>query len=153
GEASFDPTTPVMATSEKTEDAVSTASASGVPGTASSLPRPRSRPGSGSGGTTRRTENVIYQTSRTTRHIKLPQGAVKRLSISILLDNDVRWEGQGANAKRILAPPSPERLKSIKDLVTAATGFMPDRGDQIVVETQPFEATLNPEPPAPAAPA
>jgi flagellar M-ring protein FliF len=151
-EESFDPTHSVMASSEKTEDAVTTASSGGVPGAASNLPRPATaRASGGSGGTTRRTENVIYQTSRTTRHVKLAQGAVKRLSISILLDNDVHWEGQGANAKRVLVPPSPERLKSIKDLVTAATGFMSDRGDQIVVETQPFESTLNWEPPAPPA--
>ena len=148
-EESFDPTHSVMASSEKTEDAVTTASAAGIPGAASNLPRPASRPASAAGGTTRRTENVIYQTSRTTRHIKLPQGAVKRLSISILLDHDVHWEGQGGNARRVLAPPSPERLKSIKELVTAATGFVPDRGDQIVVEAQPFESTLNQEPPAP----
>jgi flagellar M-ring protein FliF len=152
-EESFDPTHSVMASSEKTENVTSTASAAGVPGAASNLPRPASRPTSGSGGTTQRTENVIYQTSRTTRHIKLPQGTIKRLSISILLDNDVHWEGVGAKAKRVLVPPSPERLKSIKELVTAATGFVADR-DQIVVETQPFESTLNMEPPAPpAAPA
>ena len=44
-------------------------------------------------------------------------------------------------------------MKSIRELVIAATGFVPDRGDQIVVETLPFESTLNTEPPlAPAAP-
>src|SRR5215831_12900845 len=110
-EESFDPTHSVMASSEKTEDVVSTASAGGLPGAASNLPRPVSHPASGSGGTTRRTENVIYQTSRTTRHIKLPQGAVKRISISILLDHDIQWEGKGAGARRVLVPPSPERLK------------------------------------------
>jgi flagellar M-ring protein FliF len=153
-EESFDPTHSVMASSEKTEDAVTTASSGGIPGVASNLPRPASRPGSGSGGTTRRTESVIYQTSRTTRHIKLPQGAIKRISISILLDQDAKWEGKGAGAHMVLSPPSPERLKSIKELVTAATGFAADRGDQIVVETQPFESTLRTEQPGvPAAPA
>jgi flagellar M-ring protein FliF len=151
-EESFDPTHSVMANSEKTEDAVTSASASGIPGTASNLPRPVSRPGSSAGGTTRRTENVTYQTSRTTRHIRLPQGALKRMSISILLDQDVRWDGQGPAARRVLVPPAPERLKSIRDLVTAATGFVADRGDQIVVETLPFESTLNGEPPPPPAP-
>ena len=150
-EESFDPTHSVMATSEKTEDSTTAASSAGVPGTASNLPRPAARASAGSGGTTRRTESVTYQTSRTTRHIKLPQGGVKRLSISILLDQDVRWEGQGANAKRTIVPPSPEKLKSIRELVIAATGFLPDRGDQIVVETLPFESTLNTEPPLPPA--
>jgi len=150
-EESFDPTHSVMATSEKTEDATTTASNAGVPGTASNLPRPTARASSGLGGTTRRTESVTYQTSRTTRHIKLPQGAVKRLSISLLLDQEVRWEGQGANAKRTIVPPTPEKLKSIRELVIACTGFLPDRGDQIVVETLPFESTLNTEPPLPPA--
>jgi flagellar M-ring protein FliF len=150
-EESFDPTHSVMATSEKTEDSTTTASTAGVPGVASNLPRPPARANAGSGGTTRRTESVTYQTSRTTRHVKLPQGTVKRLSISILLDHDVRWEGQGANARRVLIAQSPERLKSIRELVTAATGFVTER-DQIVVETLPFESTLNTEPPAPAAP-
>jgi flagellar M-ring protein FliF len=150
-EESFDPTHSVMATSEKTEDATTTTSNAGVPGTASNLPRPTSRASSGSGGTTRRTESVTYQTSRTTRHIKLPQGAVKRLSISILLDQEVRWEGLGANAKRTIVPPTPEKLKSIRELVIACTGSLPERGDQIVVETLPFESTLNTEPPLPPA--
>ena len=151
-EESFDPTHSVMATSEKTEDTTLAASANGVPGTASNLPRPVSRPGSGSGGTTRRTETVSYQTSRTTRRIKLPQGAIKRISLSVLLDQDVRWDGQGAKASRVLVPPSPERLKSIRELVIASTGLVPDRGDQIVVETLAFESTLNGEPPLPPAP-
>ena len=149
-EESFDPTHSVMASSEKTEDAVTTATAGGVPGAASNLPRPTSRPGSGSGGTTRRTENVIYQTSRTTRHIKLPQGSVKRLSISILLDQDAHWEGQG----RGCAPRAGSAVAGAVE-IDQGTGdgrdrFQADRGDQIVVETQPFESTLNLEPPAAA---
>jgi len=137
-EESFDPTHSVMATSEKTEDATGTASAAGVPGIASNLPRPTSRASTGAGGTTRRTENVTYQTSRTTRHVKLPQGAVKRISLSILLDQEAHWEGQGANAHRVLVAQTAERLKSIRELLVAATGFVADR-DQIVVETLPFE--------------
>jgi flagellar M-ring protein FliF len=151
-EENFDPSHSVMATSEKTEDVTATAAAGGVPGTPSNLPRPVSRPSSEPGGTTRRTESVSYQTSRTTRHIRLAQGSVKRVSVSVLLDQDVHWEGQGAAAHRVLVPPSPERLKSIRELLVAATGLQTDRGDQIVVETLPFESTLNVEPPAPPPP-
>ena len=151
-EESFDPAHSVMANSEKTEDTTTLASAGGVPGTPSNLPRPASRPSTEPGGTTRRTETITYQTSRTTRHIRLPQGAVKRVSLSILLDQDVHTEGQGASAHRVLVAPPAERVKSIRELLIAATGLQTDRGDQIVVETLPFEATLNPEP-LPAAPA
>ena len=55
--------------------------------------------------------------------------------------------------------PSAEKLKAIHDLVAGVIGFSAERGDQLVVETLPFESTLNPEPdsraskPAPPPPA
>jgi len=96
----------------------------------------------------RRTENTSYQTSRIVKRTRIPQGAVKRMSLAVLLDQNVRWEGKGATAKRILEPPSPEKIKTIHDLVAAATGFTETRGDQLTVETLPFESTLGVEPPA-----
>lgn len=152
-EESFDPARSVMLTSEKTEDASGAGATSGVPGTASNLPRPTSRAGGSAASLSRRTENITYQASRTLRRIKMPQGGVKKVSVSVLVDQAVQWEGRGAGARRVLIPPSPEKLKSIHDLVAGVVGFTPERGDQIVVETLPFESTLNLEPPAaPAAP-
>jgi flagellar M-ring protein FliF len=153
-EESFDPTRSVMVTSQKTEDVSSPSHpAGGVPGTASNLPNsPPSQTAVG-GGVSRKTENVNYQTSRTVKRTVLPQGAIKRLSVSLLLDHEVRWEGTGANLKRVLEPPSAERLKSIHDLVAAAAGLNMERGDQLIVESLPFESTLNLDPPASSAPA
>ena len=82
------------------------------------------------------------------RRTRIPQGAVKRMSLAVLLDQNVHWEGRGARAKRILEPPSAEKLKTIRELVAAATGFSEPRGDQLTVETLPFESTLGVEPPA-----
>jgi flagellar M-ring protein FliF len=154
-EEKFDPATSVMASSQRTEDIAGANTASGVPGTPSNLPRPTSRPGSGSGAVTRRTENIAYQSSRTVRHLKLPQGGLKRMSVSVLVDHAVRWEGSGSTAKRIVEPPSPEKLKAIREVVAGVIGLTPDRGDQLVVEALPFEATLVPEqmPRAPVVPA
>ncbi len=148
----FDPSRSVMVTSQKTEDISGTQLASGVPGTASNLPRPTSRPGQTGVGMTRRSESIAYQATRTVRRTKMPQGAVKRISIAVLLDQSVRWEGVGPQAKRILEPPPPERVKAIRDLVAAATGLVPERGDQLIVESLPFETTLNMPPPEPSAP-
>jgi flagellar M-ring protein FliF len=144
-EETFDPAKSVMATSQRTEDMTGVNQASGVPGTASALPRPAARPASASGGVTRRTENVAYQSSRTVRHVKLPQGTVKHMSVSVLVDHAVRWEGNGPKAKRTVEPPTPEKLKAIRDLVAGIVGLSTDRGDQLVVEALPFEATLSPE--------
>lgn len=152
----FDPSKSVMVTSQRTEDGPALASASGVPGTASNLPRPTSRPTTGASNYSRHTENISYQTSRLVKHTRLPQGAVKKLSMSILVDHSVRWDGP----KRIVEAPSAEKLKVIHDLVAAATGLDPARGDQLVVNAFPFESTLNAErgvaveaaPPAAASP-
>jgi len=81
------------------------------------------------------------------RRTRLPQGALRRMSISVLLDQNVRWEGTGAQARRIIDAPAPDRVKAIRDLVAAATGLNAPRGDQLIVESLPFESTLAAEPP------
>jgi flagellar M-ring protein FliF len=143
----YDPERSVMLSSQRTEDQAGAATATGVPGTASNLPRPTSRPGAGGQGVARRTENITYQSSRTVRRLRLPRGTVKRLSISVLVDHSVRVEGSGAETKRVVEPPSPERLKVTRDLVAAAVGLVPERGDQLIVESLPFESTLAWAPP------
>lgn len=153
-EETVDPAKSVMLQSQKTEEIIGGAISGGIPGTASNLPRPTSRPGSSGTTTQRRTENINWQPSKVTKTTKIPQGTVKRLSVALLLDHTVKWEGSGKNAKRIVTPPSQQVLSSVKDVVTAAIGLMPERGDVITVETLPFEETLNPQPvdtnPAPA---
>ncbi len=101
----------------------------------------------------RRTENATYQPSRTVKHTVSPKGTVRRVSTAVLVDQTVRWDGVGAKARRTLVPPSAELLKGVHDIIAGITGFSEQRGDQITVETLPFESTLQAEPPmAPAAP-
>jgi len=148
----FDPARSVMLSSERTEDGASFPTASGVPGTASALPRPTSRPGAGSRGLSRVTENITYQSSRTVKKTRLPAGAIRQMSLAVLVDQDVTWQADRKGYQRVLLPPSPEKLKIIRDLVAGVTGFNAGRGDQLTIETLPFETTLQLEPPAPPAP-
>ena len=144
-EETFDPTHSVMVSSQKTEDMSTPAHvAAGVPGTASNLPDTTPKPTASGGSTSRKTESINYQTSRTIKRTVLPQGTIRRLSVSVLIDQDVHWEG---GTKRVVVPPSPERLKVIHDLVATAAGLNTQRGDQLTVESLPFESTLNLEPP------
>jgi flagellar M-ring protein FliF len=152
-EESFDPTRSVMTTSQRTEDVSGATLPGGVPGTASNLPRPAPRPAAGGQGVTRRTENIAYQTSRTVRRIKLPQGTVKRMSVSVLLDHAVRFEGEANKRKRIVEPLPAERVKTTRDLIAGVVGLQPERGDQLIVETLPFESTIRWEPPSGGSPA
>ncbi|MBI4877587.1 MAG: flagellar M-ring protein FliF [Acidobacteria bacterium] len=139
-EESFDPSKSVMVTSQRTEDAASSHTAAGVPGTASALPRPAAK-GNGAGGTGRTTENLTFQTSRTVRQTRLPVGAIKRLSVSVLLDQ----AGRPGTDRNPAAPLSPETIKVVKDVITVAVGFNPARGDQLVVESLPFESPSDQE--------
>ena len=147
-EENFDPTHSVMVSSQTTQDSSTTTRvAEGIPGTNSNLPETAPRPSGPGSGTSRKTENVNYQTSRTVKRTVLPQGTIKRLSVSVLIDQEAHWEGSGAAAKRVMVPPSADRLKVIHDLAAAATGLNMERGDQLIVESLPFESTLNLDPP------
>jgi len=143
----FDPARSVMLTSQRTEDITGGVAANGVPGTASALPRPNSRPNGGSNKTTRSTENIAYQSSRSVKKTHLPAGVLRKMSLAVLVDQEVTWEKDKNAFKRVLVPPTPEKLKVIRDLVAGITGFSAERGDQLVIETLPFETTLLLEPP------
>jgi flagellar M-ring protein FliF len=151
-EESYDPNKSVMLTSQVTEDASTAKTTAGVPGTASNLPRPAARPATAPSGVSRHTENITYQSSRLVRQRRFPQGTVKKMSLAVLVDHNVKWQGEGEKKQRFPAPPSPETMKAIHDLVAAATGLSSERGDQLIVESLPFESTLNFEPLAPARP-
>jgi flagellar M-ring protein FliF len=156
-EETFDPTKSVMLTSQKTEDSSGTTRAAAPPtppGTASNLPQPAAAHPTGSGSnSTKRTESIAYQSSRITKHVKLPQGTVKRLSIAVLVDQGAKWEGQGKQMHRVVTPPDTAKLKAIQGLVSTLVGLNTERGDQLTVEALPFDSTLNMELPSAPEPA
>jgi flagellar M-ring protein FliF len=152
-EESVDAARSAVLTSQTTEESSGNGIAGGTPGTASNLPRPTARAASSSAGLLRRTENATYQPTRTVKHTVSPKGTVRRVSTAVLVDQTVHWEGVGAKAKRTLVPPSADVLKGVHDIIAGITGFTEQRGDQITVETLPFETTLQAEPPpGPVAP-
>jgi flagellar M-ring protein FliF len=151
-EETVDSSRSAVLTSQTTEESSGSALAGGTPGTASNLPRPTARAASTGAGLMRRTENATYQPSRTVKHTVSPKGSVRRISTAVLVDQTVRWEGVGIKARKTLVPPSAELLKGVHDIIAGITGFTEQRGDQITVETLPFENTLEAEPPPAPAP-
>lgn len=91
----------------------------------------------------RRSESITYASSRITKHLKLPQGTIKRLSIAVLVDQGSHMEGKGAQAHRVVTPPDPEKLKAIQTLVGTLVGLDPMRGDQLTVEALPFDNNMD----------
>ena len=146
-EETFDPNKSVMVNSQRSEDNGTTASTGGLPGTQSNLPRPPARPLSGAGILSRRSESVSFQTSRMVKHLKLPEGTLKRMSVSVLVDQRSHWEVVSGKPKLVMDPPTAAQLKTVKDVVSGVVGADAARGDQVVVETMAFEGTLAAEPP------
>jgi flagellar M-ring protein FliF len=144
-EETFNPDQSVMVSSQKSEDSNERPSSGGIPGTTSNLPNPP-QPSKGVSGSSHRTENVTYQSSRVVKHTKIPQGVIRRMSLSVLVGQPEHWEGAGKTRRRVVVPPSPEKLKTIRDLVAGVTGFSENRGDQLIVETLPFESALDADP-------
>lgn len=138
----LDPTKSVILTSQRTDETTAgRANAGGVPGTAANSPDPP--PGTlQPGGTTRRTESTNYQTSKVTRHIEHQRGAVKRVTVSVLLDQQMKWEKQGADYTRTFLAPPPEKINVIKTLVSNIAGINTARGDQVTVDTLPFDGSI-----------
>jgi flagellar M-ring protein FliF len=120
--------------------------ANGQPGQPPAAQQNAPRTGGNTTSSSRKSESVTYQSSRITKHLKLPQGAVKRLSIAVLVDQGSRMEGQGAQAHRVAIPPDTEKLKAIQTLVGTLVGLDMARGDQLTVEALPFDNGTNLDP-------
>jgi flagellar M-ring protein FliF len=145
----FDSSKSAILQSQTTEESTSSGASGGTPGTAANLPQPPARAAGGQSGILRRTENTSFQPGRTVRHTVAPKGTLRRISTAVLIDQTVRWDGIGPKVHKTLVPPSADVLKGVHDIIASVTGFSEQRGDQITVETLPFESTLSAEPPLP----
>jgi len=152
----LDPAKSAIVSSQRTDESTAGRQNAGVPGVAANLPDPpaATTPATATPatGTTRRTENTNYQTSRLVRHVDHPRGAVKRVTVAVLLDQEMKWEKKGSNYSRTFIAPPPEKITVIKDLVTNIAGINAARGDQVTVETLPFDGSIREDrPPEPGA--
>lgn len=146
-EETYDPQRQAIISDQRSKETTSAGATTGVPGTQSNLPRATPRPGTNTQ-VTRESQTTSYQTTRTIKRTKLPQGTLKRLSVSVLVDHTPHWEGRGPTLRRVLTPPTQETLNRITEVVSAAVGIVTERGDRLVVDSLPFESTQDEQPPA-----
>ncbi len=81
-------------------------------------------------------ERVNYEVSETTREITRAAGAVKRLTVAVLVDGTFAPNEAGELA---FVPLPEEQLTALRDLVASAVGFEEARGDAITIRSLPFE--------------
>ena len=77
-----------------------------------------------------------YEVSQTERQLLRGPGAIRRLTVAVLV-NDVLT--LGANGASTSTPRSDEELASLQELVASAIGIDPARGDVITLKSMAFE--------------
>jgi flagellar M-ring protein FliF len=126
-----DPTqTPLLtshAISETTNGGQGTAATGGVPGQASNGGTvPTYQGGAGTGAATTRVDNSnTYQLNKSVQKVVRAPGAVTRLSVSVMLDDDP-------------SNPNAPLRQTVNDAVNAAAGIDQTRGDVLTVTALPF---------------
>lgn len=87
-------------------------------------------------------ERVNYEVSETQRELVRGPGAIRRISIAVLLDG-VR--SIGTDGAEVWTPLPEEELDALRDLVASAVGFNAERGDVITLKSMPFEPIDTPQ--------
>ncbi|WP_434289788.1 flagellar basal-body MS-ring/collar protein FliF [Celeribacter sp. SCSIO 80788] len=138
-ERHFDPESRVAISSETEERSNSSQDTGGGSVTvASNLPNGAGAGGGDSSSNNSETrERVNYEVSETRREIQRGPGAIKRLTVAVLVDG-IRTLNPDTG-EVIWAPRSAEELDALRDLVASAIGFDEARGDQITLKTMEFE--------------
>ncbi|GFE49576.1 flagellar M-ring protein [Roseobacter cerasinus] len=82
-------------------------------------------------------ERVNYEVSETEREIVRVPGAIKRLTVAVLV-NDVTVEGE--NGVQELVSRDELELEALRDLVASAVGFDESRGDIITIKSMALQS-------------
>jgi flagellar M-ring protein FliF len=167
-EETYDPKNAAVLTSQITSDGSgSSTSGQGVPGTASNAPGakpadPKS-PGKAvdvaqaaidqtAGDSFERgqhSESKTYAVGKVVNHVVEPAGGIKRLTAAVVVDDAVEIKEQNGHKTEVRRKRSPEELKEIQDIATAAIGINEERGDHLSVASMTFSAPPSEDMPRP----
>lgn len=138
-EEKFDPDTIAVRSEQRTQEKAAGAVSGGVPGVLSNQPGQQPQASAGSPSSSQKqTESINYEVTRSVSKTIQPRGEVKNISVALLVDGTYKKE----KGKKIYAPRSEEELKKYDEIVKASIGFNNERGDQVIVQSMPFEAGI-----------
>ncbi|WP_299607858.1 flagellar basal-body MS-ring/collar protein FliF [uncultured Tateyamaria sp.] len=139
-ERRFDPQERVVISTD-TEERSSTSSEAGNGDVtvASNLPD-----GEGAGGDSASSQNsetrerINYEVSETERAIVKAAGAIRRVTVAVLVNEAISTNGEEAQT----AQRSPEELDALRELVASAVGFDETRGDVITIKAMELQSVF-----------
>jgi flagellar M-ring protein FliF len=132
-ERRFDPDSRVAISTESEQRSSNATGESAGVTVASNLPEGDTGPGNATQSSAQHSsERVNYEVSETTRELQRAPGAIKRMTVAVLVDGvrdaDGNWQ-----------PRSDAELADLRDLIASAAGIDIDRGDQITIKSMQLE--------------
>lgn len=91
---------------------------------------------------TKTQEDVVYTGTQIERVTEVAAGAVRRLSIAVLVNERTITDEEGVTTPD---PRTEEELDTLQALVSSAAGIDVARGDTLTVSTLPFDPIISPE--------
>ncbi|HYP83215.1 flagellar basal-body MS-ring/collar protein FliF [Variovorax sp.] len=85
-------------------------------------------------GSARKDVTTNYELDRSIRHVQQGAGAVRRLSVAVVVNN----KDTAAGGKPAMRALTPDELDQVRNLVKEAMGFNAERGDSLNVVNSPF---------------
>jgi flagellar M-ring protein FliF len=138
-ERHFDPEGRVAISTDTQESSTSANDAGGGDVTvASNLPDGDGAQGENSSSQNSETrEQVNYEVSETERNIVRAPGAVKRLTVAVLVNGSTEIDASGTEA---FVPRSEEEMSALRELVSATVGYDEARGDVITLKSMALQS-------------
>lgn len=150
-EERYDPNSQVVRSEQRGQEKSSGVNgvSGGVPGVQSNVPPGTDQEPAQTSSSNSQTKNetVNYEISRTVSKIVEPVGAIKQLSVAVLVDGtyEIPKSGEGDTAEKAAAesarkytPRSEEDMKRIEEIVKKAMGYSAERQDQVQVVNVQF---------------
>src|SRR2546428_498632 len=142
-EETYDPDRTAIRTQRTTrEETIGAKTPGGPPGVQANLTNdPAAAAGPDGPKSERRDESQSYEVSKVVSRTVAPVGAVKQLSVAVLIDGTYT-EGEGG--KRTFNARPSEEIDRLRELVKSAVGFSESRGDKIEIASVPFQSEAPP---------
>lgn len=141
-ETKFDPEGRVAISSEIEENTTSSSDRGGNAVTvASNLPAgDGAQTGEASSNNSTTRERINYEVSEMRRELQRSPGAIKRLTVAVLVDG-IRTENAETQAAE-WQPRTDSELAALRELVASVVGFDEARGDVITIKTMEFQPVI-----------
>jgi len=151
-EESFDPNSQVVRSENRSQEKIiEQGGAQGVPGVRTNVPNDLTASTGGSPKEAKRkNETLNYELNRKVSKIIEPTGAIKRLSVAVLVDgtyeagNGAEGNADGNEEAKKYLPRSEQEIQNLIQIIKKSVGFNESRGDQIEVVNVPFENSVVP---------